>query len=81
MSQRTQRSLKVEIREIDSDLSEIAEDVLDFLHPLPNSPSGPPTTNPQRAVELYNMLVQWKFSLPAQLRVEEAVQPSAILLQ
>lgn len=81
VSRRVQRSLKVEIREANSYLAEMAEDVLDYLYPLPDSPSGGPTTNPQRAVELYLTLVQWKLSLPARLRLEDAVLPSAILLQ
>ena len=66
--------MKVEVREADAYLSVIAEDVLD-------GPSGPPTTNPQRAIDIYNSIVQWKFSLPPRLRLEEAIQPSAILLQ
>lgn len=73
--------MKVEVREADAYLSVIAEDVLDFLYPKPDGPSGPPTTNQQRAIDIYNSIVQWKFSLPPRLRLEEAIQPSAILLQ
>lgn len=79
--QRVQRSMKVELREANCHLSEIAEDVLDYLYPLPNGASGNPTTDPRRAVELYGTLVQLKLSLPPRLRLEDAILPTAILLQ
>ena len=73
--------MRVEIREVDSFLSEVAEDVLNFLHPLPDCSPEPAAAKAQRAIELYNTLVQWKLSLPARLRVEEAVLPRVISLQ
>ena len=73
--------MKVEIREAQCKLAEIAEKVLDYLYPLADGPSGPPTTDPHRAVELYDTLVNWKLALPARLRLEDAILPSAILLQ
>jgi hypothetical protein len=73
--------MEVEIREVDCHLSEIAEDVLDYLYPIPNGSPGSPGANVRRVLELYDTLVQWKFSLPARLRLEDAVLPSAILLQ
>jgi hypothetical protein len=73
--------MKVEIREVDCHLSELAEDVLDYLYPLPDGSPGPPVANVGRVIELYDKLVQWKFSLPARLRLEDVVLPSAILLQ
>jgi hypothetical protein len=73
--------MRVEIREVDYHLTVIAGDVLDYLYPLPDGPSGPPITNPARGIGLYNALVQWKLSLPPRLRLEEAVQPHALLLQ
>lgn len=41
VSLRTQKSMRVEIREVDLHLSFIAEDVLDYLYPLPDGLSGP----------------------------------------
>ncbi|KAJ4992891.1 hypothetical protein SVAN01_01595 [Stagonosporopsis vannaccii] len=79
-SQRIQRSMQVEIREANSYLAEIAEDVLDYLYPPSDASSGHPTNNPQRAVELYDTLARWKLSLPARLRLEDAILPDAILL-
>ena len=77
----SQRSMKVEIREAQCKLAVIAEQVLDYLYPLADGPSGPPTADPGRAVELYNTLVNWKLALPARLRLEDAILPNAILLQ
>ncbi|KAJ8113959.1 hypothetical protein OPT61_g4046 [Boeremia exigua] len=79
-TKRIQRSMKVEIREANASLSEMAEDILDYLYPLSDCLARPPVANPQRAIELYNTLVQWKLTLPARLRLEEAILPSAILL-
>ncbi|KAH8702800.1 hypothetical protein GQ44DRAFT_732683 [Phaeosphaeriaceae sp. PMI808] len=82
MSLQTQRSLKVEIREVDVEFSEIVEDVQAFIYPDSNDENAPlPTTNPERAVELCNALAQWKLTLPPLLRIEEVVTPNAILLQ
>lgn len=68
-----QISMRVDIREVDYHLTVIAEDVLDYLYPLPDGPSGPPITNPARCIRLYNALVQWRLSLPPRLRLEESV--------
>lgn len=76
-----QRSMKVEIREAHSQLSEMAEQVLDYLYPLSDRSSVPVTTNPERAVELYDTIVLWKLSLPSPLRLEDAILPKTILLQ
>ena len=73
--------MKVEIREAQCKLAEIAEQVLDYLYPLANGPSGPPTADPGRAVELYDTLVNWKLALPARLRLEDAILHDSILLQ
>ena len=66
--------MKVEIREAQCKLAEIAEQVLDYLYPLANA-------DPGRAVELYDTLVNWKLALPARLRLEDAILPDSILLQ
>jgi hypothetical protein len=82
ISLKPQRSLKVEAREVEADLAEIVEEVQNFVFPDPADPeSRPPTMNPQRALDLYNALIQWKFSLPQHLRFEEAVLPNVIILQ
>lgn len=74
-----QKSLKREIFASECELTEIIEDVLDFLDPRNGAPA--PNENPQRALELYNKLIDWKFSLPDRLREENAVHPAAKLLQ
>lgn len=76
-----QRSMRVEIREANVQLSEIAEQVLDHLHPLSDGPSESPPTITKRAIELYNTILRWKLTLPPRLRMEDAVLPNAILLQ
>jgi hypothetical protein len=73
--------MKIEIRGADCELSEMAESTLDYLYASPNGSKGSPVVNIARAIELYDTLVQWKFSLPARLRLEDAILPSAILLQ
>lgn len=73
--------MKVEIREANVQLAEIAEQVLEYLYPLSDSSSEHPAANPSRAVELYDTLIRWKLTLPARLRLEDAVLPNAILLQ
>lgn len=73
--------MKIEIREADCQLSEMAEGALDYLYPLPDKSPDSSGATIARAIELYNTLVQWKFSLPARLRLEDAILPSAILLQ
>lgn len=79
MSLNIQRSMKVEIREVDAKLSEIAEETLDFIYPT--DARTPPSTRPQRAVQLYRAIVDWKQACPSRIRPEEAVLPSALLLQ
>jgi hypothetical protein len=74
-----QKSLKREIFEAECDLTEITEQVLEFLIPLEEG--WLPRRNAQKALELYKKLTQWKFSLPERLRAENAVLPAAILLQ
>jgi hypothetical protein len=69
----------VEVREADVQLAEVAEDALNYL--TPDEGSTPTITNPDRAVQMYDTLVHWKLSLPDQLRFEEAVLPSTILLR
>ena len=71
--------MKVEVREVDVALSEIAEEVLDFLYP--EEGEFPVIANPERALELYDAFVGWKISCPSRIRYEEAVLPSVILLQ
>lgn len=78
VSLQAQRSMQVEVREADVMLSEIVEEVLDFLYP---ETGKPPLRDTQRALELYNALISWKLGCPTRLRLEEAVLPSAILLQ
>jgi hypothetical protein len=79
MSLQVQKSLKVEIREVDALLSEVVEEALDFIHPDENG--APPSKNPQRALDFYRTIVNWKQNCPSPLRLEEAVLPAAILLQ
>jgi len=79
MSLQIQKSMLVELREADVVLSELAEDVLDFIYP--EEGNRPPLADSQRALELYDALVEWKHSCPSGIRFEEAVLPSAILLQ
>jgi hypothetical protein len=74
-----QKSMRVEIREVDVKLSELVEDTLDYLVQDSDAPS--PITEPQRALELYDAFVHWRLTLPPRIRLEEAVLPSAILLQ
>ncbi|SCV48593.1 uncharacterized protein FFB14_10462 [Fusarium fujikuroi] len=78
MSLQVQKSLKVEIREADALLSEVVEEALDFIYPDENG--APPSKNPQLALEFYRIIVHWKQNCPNQLRLEDAVMPSAILL-
>ncbi|KAF4337567.1 nitrogen assimilation transcription factor nit-4 [Fusarium beomiforme] len=73
-----QRSMKREIFEAECNFTEITEQVLQFLMPLEQGIS--PCQNSGRAAELYSKIMEWKFSLPEELRAENAVLPSAILL-
>ncbi|KAF9766187.1 hypothetical protein IL306_001433 [Fusarium sp. DS 682] len=73
-----QRSMKREIFEAECNFTEITEQVLEFLMPLEQGVS--PSQNSARAIELYSKIMEWKFSLPEELRAENAVLPSAILL-
>ncbi|KAG9501498.1 hypothetical protein J7337_007187 [Fusarium musae] len=72
------RSMKREIFEAECNLTEITEQVLEFLIPLEQGVS--PSRNTGRAVQLYSKIMEWKFSLPEELRAENAVLPAAILL-
>ncbi|KAK2468206.1 hypothetical protein H9L39_19852 [Fusarium oxysporum f. sp. albedinis] len=73
-----QNALKGEIFDAECDLTELTEQILNFLTPLEEG--WPPRRNTQRALELYTELTRWKYSLSERLRVENAVLPSAILL-
>ena len=79
MSVVPQKALKREIFDAEYDLTEITEQVLEFLI-LPEE-GRPPRRNTKRAMELYTRLSEWKFSLPEPLQAENAVLPAAILLQ
>lgn len=79
MSLQVQPSMKVEIRDADADLAEIVEQVLNLLCPEERGPV--PLFNPQRALGLYRAIMHWKQSCPPRIRIEEAVLPSALLLQ
>ncbi|KAF4456745.1 hypothetical protein F53441_1181 [Fusarium austroafricanum] len=74
-----QRSFKREIFEAECNFTEITEQVLEFLIPLEQGVS--PSQNSGRAVELHSRIMEWKFSLPEELRAENAVLPAAVLLQ
>jgi hypothetical protein len=74
-----QKSLKREIFAAECNLAEITEQVLEFLIPLEDGVA--PRRNIERAIELYVKIVEWKFSLPERLKVENAVLPAAIVLQ
>ncbi|KAH7127423.1 fungal-specific transcription factor [Dactylonectria macrodidyma] len=78
MSHRMQKSMQVEVREVDVLLSEMAEDALDFL--FPGEGNLPPVASPQRCLEIYDAFIDWKLSLPSRLRLEDAILPSTILL-
>ncbi|KAJ3453761.1 hypothetical protein MRS44_018393 [Fusarium solani] len=73
-----QKALKREIFDAEYDLTEITEQVLEFL--IPPEEGRPPRRNTKRAMELYTRLSEWKFSLPEPLQAENAVLPAAILL-
>lgn len=73
-----QNALKREIFDAECNLAEITEQILDLI---PFEEGWPPRRNPHRALELYTKLTRWKLSLPERLKVENAVLPSAILLQ
>ncbi|KAF4980369.1 hypothetical protein FZEAL_3599 [Fusarium zealandicum] len=73
-----QKSLKRDIFEAECNLTEITEQVLQFLVPLEEGIV--PRRNAERARELYTKLTEWKASLPERLQAENAVLPAAILL-
>ena len=74
-----QKSMKREIFAAECNLAEITEQVLEFLISLEDGIA--PRRNIERAMELYTKIVEWKFSLPERLKVENAVLPAAIELQ
>jgi hypothetical protein len=74
-----QRSYKREIFIAECELTEIIEDVLDFLIPLEGQDS--PVEAIGKAKQLYGRLVEWKLSLPDCLRPQSAILPTAIVLQ
>jgi hypothetical protein len=78
VSYQIQKSLQVEMRTADVALSEIAEETLDFIYP--EEGQLPPQANTQRALEIYDKYVEWKYSCPSCIRFEDATVPSVILL-
>ncbi|EWZ78317.1 hypothetical protein FOWG_17403 [Fusarium oxysporum f. sp. lycopersici MN25] len=78
ISYQIQKSLQVEVRTVDVALSEIVEEALDFVYP--EEGKLPPQANTQRALEIYDKFIAWKYSCPSRIRFEEATVPSAILL-
>lgn len=79
ISLQVQPSHKIEARQAEVGLAEIVEEVLDFL--IPEEGSQPAVKDPGRAVKLYESILEWKYSLPDSLRIEQTVLPSAILLE
>lgn len=78
LSTAPQPSLKREIFVAECELTEIIEEVLDFLCPPGGTPSS--RENPEQSSELYHRLTQWKFSLPPGIREEDAELPAAVLI-
>ncbi|XEV04549.1 hypothetical protein FSHL1_009836 [Fusarium sambucinum] len=78
MSYQIQQSLQVEMRTADVELSEIAEETLDFIYPVEGQ--LPPQANTERALEIYDKYVAWKYSRPNRIRFADATVPSVILL-
>ncbi|CEI60173.1 unnamed protein product [Fusarium venenatum] len=60
------------------ELSEIAEETLDFIYP--EEGQLPPQANTRRALEIYDKYVAWKYSCPSRIRFADATVPSVILL-
>lgn len=79
ISLRIQPSMKVVARTAEIELGEIVEQALDFI--TPNEKSRPAIENPGRALQLYDAILDWKYSLPDQLRFEEVVIPSFAVVQ
>lgn len=79
MSLRAQPSKKVEVRDAELKLCDIVKDALDFLNPAEGS--LPAVQDPQRALEFYDAIILWQDNLPLYMRREEAVLPSAIMIQ
>jgi hypothetical protein len=73
-----QLSFKTDIFEAECKLVEILERIMDFLNPLDAEPA--PANNGARALELYQELVTWKYTLPQHLQLAQADLPAAILL-
>ncbi|KAH6613171.1 hypothetical protein C7974DRAFT_380888 [Boeremia exigua] len=79
LSLNAQESMKVEIFNAECSLAEIVEEILDFLDPCKGE--ALPHENTTRARDLYQRVLDLKYSLPERLRAEDAVHPAAILLQ
>jgi hypothetical protein len=71
--------MKVEIRNEELKLAEIAEQALEFI--TPNEDSQPAVKRPELARELYDLVVDWSYALPDRIRLEEAVLPSTLILK
>lgn len=71
--------MEVEARDAEVKLSQIVEEVLTFVTSDENPRSS--AKDPHRALELYNAILDWKYSLPERLRFEEVVLPSFIVVQ
>jgi hypothetical protein len=78
VSYQTQKLLQVEVRTVDVALSEIAEETLNFIYP--EEGKLPTQANTQRALEVYDRFVAWKYSCLSRIAFEEATVPSAMLL-
>ena len=79
LSSQTQRSMKVEVREVDVALAELVEKALSVL--VSNDGARLSSADYPRAMVSYNAFLDWRSSLPDRLRFEEAALPATILLQ
>lgn len=71
--------MKREIFDAECSLAEIVEEILEFQ----NTCKGQATSHENliRAQGLYQRVIDLRYSLPVRLRPEDAIHPSAILLQ
>jgi hypothetical protein len=74
-----QESMKVETFDAECSLVEIVEEILEFLDPYEGEAS--PHENITRARDLYQRVLNLKYSLPERLRAEDALHPATILMQ